>query len=132
MERRSRTAPIAPASGRCDIWILPLSGDSKPFAFQNSGVQDTHPQVSPDGNWIAYSSTETGVSEIYVRSFPGGSAKRIVSTGGGRFARWRDDGKELFYWAGATDHIRGARDSVGRGVPRKQLGRHAAALTLKP
>src|SRR6185295_9283116 len=36
-------------------------------------------------------------AEVYVAPFPGPGAKRQVSIGGGFSARWRPDGKELFY-----------------------------------
>jgi Tol biopolymer transport system component len=56
-----------------------------------------NPQFSPDGRWIAYTSSATGRSEVYVQSFPPGHGKWTVSRDGGTLARWRGDGKELFY-----------------------------------
>jgi hypothetical protein len=37
------------------------------------------------------------VREVFVRSFPALGDRRQISTGGGSQARWRGDGKELFY-----------------------------------
>jgi Tol biopolymer transport system component len=53
--------------------------------------------VSPDGRWLAYRSTETGRSEIYITSFPKPGGKLQISVAGGGVPRWRGDGKELFY-----------------------------------
>jgi hypothetical protein len=53
--------------------------------------------VSPDCRWIAFTSDETGTSEIYVQSFPTPGFKVRVSTGGGTQPLWRRDGRELFY-----------------------------------
>lgn len=50
---------------------------------------------SPDGHWLAYSDLTSG--EVYVTPFPGPGARIAVSSGGGSEARWRSDGKELFY-----------------------------------
>ena len=47
--------------------------------------------------WIAYTSDETGHDEVYVRNFPAGDRKWLVSTSGGWMPHWRPDGKELFY-----------------------------------
>jgi hypothetical protein len=47
--------------------------------------------------WIAYASDETGRLEVYVRDFPEGSHKWLVSNGGGMAPHWRRDGRELFY-----------------------------------
>ena len=60
--------------------------------------QESTPQVSPDGRWLAYTSDETGSAEVYVRPFPSGDGKWQVSTTGGTEPRWRGDSKELFYF----------------------------------
>ncbi|MBI4468216.1 MAG: serine/threonine-protein kinase [Acidobacteria bacterium] len=90
-----------------DLWILPLSeeGESKiypsrrkePYPFLQTEFRELHGQFSPDGRWIAYQSNESGTGEIYVASFPGAGNKRQISTSGGLFAKWRGDGKEIFY-----------------------------------
>jgi Tol biopolymer transport system component len=54
-------------------------------------------QFSPDGQWMAYASNETGSMEIYVSPFPSVNGKWQVSSEGGQEPRWRQDGKELFY-----------------------------------
>ena len=81
-----------------DLWVLPLDGDRKPFPFVQTDFDERDGQFSPDGMWIAYQSNESGRFEIYVQSFPGGG-KWQISTNGGAQARWRRDGKELFYIA---------------------------------
>jgi hypothetical protein len=57
--------------------------------------------LSHDGKWIAYTSDVSGIDEIYVRPFDGApagqSGGRLVSQGGGSYARWSRDGKQLFY-----------------------------------
>jgi eukaryotic-like serine/threonine-protein kinase len=85
--------------GQSELWLLPLSGDHKPLAFLKSKFNEFQGQVSPDSKWIAYTSDESGRSEVYVQSFPVVGARWLVSNGGGNFARWRRDGKELFYRA---------------------------------
>ena len=52
---------------------------------------------SPDGRWIAYRSNESGSEEIYVRPYPQRSGKWLVSTGGGLYQIWSNNGRELFY-----------------------------------
>ena len=80
-----------------DAWALPLTGDRKPFPILQTPFNEGHPQISPDGKWIAYSSDETGRREIYVQSFPPGAGKWQISSNGGTYPRWRRDGKEVFY-----------------------------------
>jgi Tol biopolymer transport system component len=82
-----------------DIWIFPMSG-GEPFPFLQTQYDEFHPEFSPDGQWIAYTSNESGREEIYVRNFEGGPARggaRRISIDGGSHPKWRRDGKELFY-----------------------------------
>ena len=72
-------------------------GDKKITPFIKGPNNDLWGQISPDGNWVAYTSNETGQYEVYVRSFPSGTAQYQLSGGGGMFPRWRQDGKELFF-----------------------------------
>ncbi len=86
-------------TGKTHLWVLAMDGDRKPAPLMQTEFGETQAQFSPDGRWISYTSDESGRNEIYVRPFPvsaeGGKIK--VSEGGGAFARWRQDGKELLY-----------------------------------
>src|SRR5262249_9638205 len=88
-----------PVTG-ADIWMLPLDGDRKPQVFLKTASNELAPMFSPSGRYIAYQSTESGRSEIYVRPFPGPGGKTQVSTEGGIEPVWSRDGKELFYRQG--------------------------------
>jgi Tol biopolymer transport system component len=90
------------STGR-DIWTLSLEGSDKPGwkpgqpqVFLNSPFRETEPAFSPDGRWLAYSSDDTGTTEVYVRPFPGPGGKWQISNGGGVCPIWSKNGKELF------------------------------------
>ena len=80
-----------------DIWALPLEGDQKPVPMLRTRFEERDAQFSPDGYWIAYHSDESGQHEVYVQPFQGKGERVRISTAGGVQARWRDDGRELFY-----------------------------------
>jgi serine/threonine-protein kinase len=80
-----------------DAWVMPVDGDRKPTLFQRNAWAA---HASPDGHWIAYTSDESGRSEIYVRPFQGSGGKTQVSTDGGTEPVWSRGGKELFYLNG--------------------------------
>jgi eukaryotic-like serine/threonine-protein kinase len=82
-----------------DIWVLPFFGDRKPIPFLQTQFHEETPEFSPDGRWIAYTSTESGRYQVYVAPFPGPGRKWQISAGEGRFPRWRKDGRELYYLA---------------------------------
>jgi Tol biopolymer transport system component len=90
---------VSPETGT-DIWILPLAGDRKPWPLAQTKCNEQQPRFSPDGHWIAYTSDESGRSEIYVQPFPGPGGKFQVSTEGGYWPVWARDGRELSYLNG--------------------------------
>jgi hypothetical protein len=80
----------------------------KPIPVVNSRqANEMHARFSPDGNWFAYVSNESGAQEIYVRPWdakagkPGDGGLTLVSKGGARAggAVWRREGEpqELYY-----------------------------------
>ncbi|MEK7403171.1 MAG: protein kinase, partial [Gemmatimonadota bacterium] len=81
-----------------DLYAARTDGDSTLTAIvTDQGVQ-LGAALSPDGRWLAYTSVETGVPQIYVRPFPDTKvAKRQVSVNGGTIARWSRSGRELFF-----------------------------------
>ena len=54
-------------------------------------------RFSPDGRWLAYPSSETGVSEVYIVSFPELTRRQQVSVRGGRYPEWSATSGELFF-----------------------------------
>jgi eukaryotic-like serine/threonine-protein kinase len=79
------------------IYGQSLAG-GKSFLIAHAGVEEESPRLSPDGHWVAFQSTESGSSEIFVTPFaPGPGTTTQVSFGGGHYPCWSRDGKELFY-----------------------------------
>ena len=90
---------IAGVKGDRDIMALPLEGDRKEVSVVATPFNETNGQFAPDAQWIAFQSNESGRPEIYVQPFRRPGQKVRISTEGGIQARWRGDGKELFYLA---------------------------------
>jgi Tol biopolymer transport system component len=90
--------------GNTDLWVLPMTGERKPWVFANTEFNESQGQFSPDTRWVAYQSDESGRTEIHIQPFSpgsGGGANVMVSSGGGYQPRWRRrDGKELYYFTG--------------------------------
>jgi Tol biopolymer transport system component len=112
-----------------DLWILEhMSPPPVPFA-RTPFVEDQG-RFSPDGRWVAFSSTQSGQNEIYVRrlasdfssGFAAAGGTTLVSRGGGTGPRWRNDGREIFYLAPngmmmAATVTPGAEFSAGTAAP---------------
>jgi serine/threonine-protein kinase len=92
------------AGANDDIGILSMESDHKYRPLLREKHEERNPQISPNGRWMAYTSDESGRSEIYVRAFPevdkGGRWQ--VSSSGGEHPLWSRNGRELFYRNGDT------------------------------
>jgi serine/threonine-protein kinase len=64
----------------------------------HTAFAELFPELSPDGRWMAYQSSESGKFEVYVRPFPDvDSGRWQISTDGGIEPLWARSGRELFY-----------------------------------
>jgi len=79
------------------FYLLPTGKEGKPLQLSKPKFEEYAARVSPDGKWVAYQSLESGRWEIYLAAFPTFTEKRQVSKEGGDDARWRKDGRELFF-----------------------------------
>jgi len=96
---------LDPGENSYDIWTLDMqTSEAKPLIAGR--FEQTDACLSPDGEWIAFASDESGKSEIYVQSFPEAAGRWMVSNDTGSspayLPRWRSDGRELFYLRGGV------------------------------
>jgi Tol biopolymer transport system component len=103
-----------------DIFLHSLSGAFKPKPLVATRSYEGGAQLSPDGRWLVYVSTESGQFEIQVRRYPALDRKWHVSAGFGVQPRWRADGREIFYRDGqnmAAVPFDGSKQEPSIGVP---------------
>ena len=86
--------------GRGNVWELDVGGEREPRPLLNESYREHVAVFSPDGHWIAYTSEESGRTEVYARAYPGPGRKYSVSTRGGSEPVWSRDGRELFFRSG--------------------------------
>ena len=71
------------------------SAVAEPYLAAEYGEADA--EVSADGRFAAYASTETGRTEIFVRGYPDPLGKWRISESGGGGPAWSRDGRSLYY-----------------------------------
>jgi eukaryotic-like serine/threonine-protein kinase len=85
-------------AGAGDVIGVRVSGDSTPVPLVATSFTELNPALSQDGRWLAYTSNESGINEVYVRPFLNSSGGRWqISNGGGSQPVWSPKGRELFF-----------------------------------
>jgi Tol biopolymer transport system component len=83
-----------------DVWRVEIgAADESPKPLITTSGADQQAGISPNSQWIAYSSDMSGRQEVYLAAFPAGDRVRSVSVGGGEQPMWAPDGKSLYYIA---------------------------------
>jgi Tol biopolymer transport system component/DNA-binding winged helix-turn-helix (wHTH) protein len=82
---------------KLEVWVLDTA-DRTAHPLITAPFFNVPARLSPDGRWLAYSTNESGESQVIVVSFPDVTQGRWpVSKDGGQHPRWRADGRELYY-----------------------------------
>ena len=80
-----------------DLWLMSLHEPYEMKAFKKSTAVERQGALSPDGKWMAYSSNDSGRTEIYVEPVPGPGGRKQISSDGGDQPRWVRNGREIVY-----------------------------------
>jgi Tol biopolymer transport system component len=100
---------VAASGPNSQIWTASLEDSGgqlkagKPDQFLKDSFDDLLPAVSTDGRWVAYTSNESGMFQVYVRAFPriaGHDGKWLISAGPGVLPTWSSNGRDLLYRSG--------------------------------
>jgi tricorn protease len=79
-----------------DAWTVPVAGGTA--RRLTAGLSEvSRPVLSPDGQWLAFSSRDEHHAEIYVMAADGGTARRVTYLGGIAIVRgWLPDERIVF------------------------------------
>jgi serine/threonine-protein kinase len=94
-----------------DLWTLPVTSDAgglhagSPQPFLRTPFAERFARISPDGQWVAYESNQSGTSQIYVTSFPNPGRVWQVSSTGGVVPKWSHTKHELYYYSTADGRL---------------------------
>ena len=99
-----------------DLFTVAADGTSPPQRLLQTPANETEMSLSPDGRFLAYTSDDSGRTEVYVSRFPEMSGRVAVSVGGGHRPLWRADGRELFF-VGSGNRLMAAGVTINGTAP---------------
>jgi Tol biopolymer transport system component len=96
---------------------MSLDGDRKPEPFMATDADERDARFSPDGQWLAYVSDETGRDEVFIRPIGTRGGRKQLSSEGGTGPAWSANGRQLFFVNGdqlAAVTLDGQGNPIGR------------------
>ena len=110
-----------------NVWAKPADGSGEARAIVNGPARDLGGRVSPNGQWLAYNSDESGRAEIYIQPFPEARGERVPLTSDGAAAMWwAPDGRSALVLSGTLDRLLSVDIEYSPGLrvkPPRLLGR---------
>jgi len=89
-----------------DLWQVPQNG-GRAFRLTVHDGFETHPKISPDGKWIAFTGEYNGGTNVFVIPFEGGEPKQLTYYPGTEIVLgWTPDSKNVVFSANRTAYSR--------------------------
>ncbi len=80
-----------------DLWKVAASGGTAMRLTAMDG-NESFPRISPDGKWIAFSSSQYGNSDVYVMPYGGGEIQRLTyNSSFDQVETWSWDSKTIYF-----------------------------------
>ena len=100
-----------------DLWTIPQTGGKASRIVSLDG-EESRPVYSPDGKWIAFTSTQTGNADIYIIPVDGGKVKQLTfSDAADNMESWSWDSKYIYFTSSRYNVMTTYKISVDGGTP---------------
>jgi DNA-binding winged helix-turn-helix (wHTH) protein len=95
-----------------DIWVLDRRTRTR-RPLVRTVFDESWARFSPDGRWVAYMSNASGRWDVYLQSSSGSGARVRVSSSGGAWPSWSNDGGTVYFTAGGNTMASAIRTDSG-------------------
>lgn len=107
-----------------DLWRMPSAGGNASRITALDGAE-SHPKVSPDGKWLAFTSAQYGNDDVYVTPLAGGPITQLTfHEGADRVSTWDWESRTIYFTSNRYNRITTFTVPVGGGTPQRLLGHY--------
>ena len=102
-----------------DLWQVASGGGS---ALRLTGMEgnESRPRVSPDGKWIAFTSSQYGNEDVYVMPVGGGEIRQLTyHEGADQVESWGWDSKTIYFTSDRSNRYSSYKVSREGGTPQR-------------
>jgi serine/threonine-protein kinase len=115
------TRGLSSMGGNTDIYAVSIDRPDEARPVLATPANESFPELSPDGKWLAFVSNDAGRPELYVQPYPGPGARVTITSGGAQDPAWSKNSNELFYRVGPQMMAVPFAVSTGSFVPGKPV-----------
>jgi dipeptidyl aminopeptidase/acylaminoacyl peptidase len=94
------TRGFSSLGGNTDIYVVSIDDPTRPRPLLQTAADERFPELSPDGQWLAYCSDETGRLQLYVQPYGRPGRRVTITSNGAEDPAWSKNSNELFYREG--------------------------------
>lgn len=104
-----------------DLWKVPTDGGAANRITALDGAE-SHPRISPDGKWLAFSSGQYGNADVYVTPLDGGPIKQLTyHQATDEVANWSWDSKTIYFTSSRYNRITTFTVPAAGGTPQRLM-----------
>jgi tricorn protease len=107
-----------------DLWQASTENGTAYRLTAMEGVE-SHPRFSPDGQWLAFSSTKNGNADVYVMPVEGGKVKQLTWHDAGDYVEsWGWDSRVIYFTSERHNQFTSFRVKRTGGTPGRMFGNY--------
>jgi tricorn protease len=107
-----------------DLWKAAVK-DGRATRITAMQGYETSPRISPDGQWLAFSSRQLGNADVYIMPMAGGEIKQLTfHSATDEVNNWSWDSKKIYFTSNRMGQISGFTVSINGGTPQRLFGDH--------
>jgi len=107
-----------------DLWQVPSTGGRASRLTAMEGVE-SHAKVSPDGQWLAFTSNQNDNNDIFVMPLEGGAIRQLTyHQAGDELTSWDWDSQTLYFTSSRYNRMSTYSVSIEGGTPKRLFGHY--------
>lgn len=102
-----------------DLWRVPSMGGQAMRITAMDG-NETHPRISPDGKWLAFTGTQSGNQDIYLMPLAGGDIQQLTyHEAADAVSSWSWDSEKIYFTSSRYNRMSSYSVTVAGGTPKR-------------
>ena len=107
-----------------DLWSVAPSG-GQAIRLTSMDGEETNPSISPDGNWVAFTSNQYGNNDVFIMPVQGGEITQLTfHQADDKVESWSWDSKKIYFTSNRYNRISAFAINPKGGTPSRLFGHY--------